>query len=144
MSRVGFVLTLVLLFTLSTSGCISEQEKFYYSLEDAGEDTNSEATSDVLFTLTLNDKGGAEMVISELKIVITQDSSTYNCSTTGTDGDCSVVQTFGKDNSSWEIGETLSVTENGVDICSQNCILSFTISGPEGSKMVGPTILNTS
>lgn len=144
MSRDWFVLILVVLFSLSTSGCMSEQEKFYYSLDDGDKETNSEQTADVLFTLTLEDKGGFEMDISELMIVITHDASTYHCSTSGTEGDCSVLQTSGADNSSWELGETLHVAENGVNICSHNCILSFTISGPEDSEVVGPTILNSS
>ena len=144
MSRDWFMFFLVVLFSLSTSGCISEQQKFHYSIDDSDKESNSELTNDVLFTLTLEEKGGARMDISELKIVLTQDTNAYPCSASGDEGDCSILQPFGTDNSSWEIGETLSVAENGVDICSQNCILTFTISGPEGSKIVGPTILNTS
>ena len=144
MSRDWVVLMLALMFSLSTPGCMSEQEKFYYTLDDEDKESNSDSANDTLFTLTLGDKGGVSMDISELNIVISYDASTYACSTSGTDGDCRVVQIFGEDNSSWEIGETVIVAENGVNICSQSCILSFTINGPEGSKIVGPTILNVS
>jgi hypothetical protein len=143
MGRDWFVLMLMLSFSLMSSGCISEQQKFYYSLEDSSDLENSESSSDTLFMITLDEKGGSDMDFSELKITITRDSIPHICSTTTTDGNCQVVQSFGKDNSSWEIGEILKVNENGVDICSQSCIISFTISGPEGAKIVGPTILNT-
>ena len=143
MGRERLVLALMIAASLMTAGCISEQQKFYYSIDDSVDEANSESSSDILFTITLNDQGGSDMDFSALKVSVTQDGTTHNCTTTSTDGDCQVVQIDGMDNSSWEIGETLNVNENGVDICSQSCILTFTISGPDGAKIVGPTILNT-
>ena len=143
MGRERLVLALMIAASLMTAGCISEQQKFYYSIDDSVDEANSESSSDILFTITLNDQGGSDMDFSALKVSVTQDGTTHNCTTTSTDGACQVVQIDGMDNSSWEIGETLNVNENGVDICSQSCILTFTISGPDGAKIVGPTILNT-
>lgn len=143
MGRERLVLALMIAASLMIAGCISEQQKFYYSIDDSVDEANSESSSDILFTITLNDQGGSDMDFSALKVSLTQDGNTHNCTTTSTDGACQVVQIDGMDNSSWEIGETLNVNENGVDICSQSCILTFTISGPDGAKIVGPTILNT-
>ena len=143
MGRERLVVLLMVAVSLMTSGCISEQQKFYYSIEDSIDEANSESSSDVLFAITLDEKGGSNMDFSDLEVIITQDGTAHNCSTATSDGGCLVVQIDGKDNSSWELGETLNVNENGVDICSQSCIITFTISGPEGAKIVGPTILNT-
>ncbi|MDA8529726.1 hypothetical protein N9M83_04465 [Candidatus Poseidonia alphae] len=143
MGRERLVVLLMVAVSLMTSGCISEQQKFYYSIEDSIDEANSESSSDVLFAITLDEKGGSNMDFSDLEIIITQDGTAHNCSTATSGGGCLVVQIDGKDNSSWELGETLNVNENGVDICSQSCIITFTISGPEGAKIVGPTILNT-
>ncbi|WP_338173662.1 hypothetical protein [Candidatus Poseidonia alphae] len=143
MGREWLVVLLMVAVSSMTSGCISEQQKFYYSIEDSIDEANSESSSDVLFTITLDEKGGSNMDFSDLEVIITQDGTAHNCSTATSDGGCLVVQIDGKDNSSWELGETLNVNENGVDICSQSCIITFTISGPEGAKIVGPTILNT-
>ena len=143
MGRDWFILMLMLSFSLMSSGCITEQQKFYYSLDDSSDLVNSESSSDILFMIILDEKGGSDMDFSELEITVTRGSISHTCSTTTTDGDCQVVQPGGKDNSSWEIGESLNVNENGVDICSQSCIITFTVSGPEGAKIVGPTILNT-
>ena len=143
MGREWLDMVLMVAVSLMTAGCISEQQKFYYSIDDSIDEANTESSSDVLFTITLDEKGGSDMDFSDLEVSVTQDGTTHACSTTSSDGDCQVVQTGGEDNSSWEIGETLNINENGVDICSQSCIITFTLSGPEGAKIVGPTILNT-
>jgi len=143
MGRDWFMLSLIVIFSFLTSGCISEKGEYYYSIEDPEEGTNSDGTSDVLFTITLDDRGGMDMDFSELVVIIKQDSVSHNCATTGTTGNCTVVQTSGADESQWEIGEILSITENGVDICSQHCIITLSVSGPEDAKIVGPTVLNT-
>ena len=143
MGRDWLMLSLIVIFSFSTSGCISEKEEYYYSIDDPEVGTNSDGTSDVLFTITLDDDGGIDMDFSELVIIVKQDSVSHNCATTGTTGNCTVVQTSGADKSQWEIGEILSITENGVDICSQHCIITLSVSGPEDARIVGPTILNT-
>lgn len=143
MGRDWFMLSLIVIFSFSTSGCISEKGEYHYSIDDPEEGTNSDGTSDVLLTITLEDNGGIDMDFSELVVIIKQDSVSHNCATTGTTGNCTVVQTSGADDSQWEIGEILSITENGVDICSQHCIITLSVSGPEDAKIVGPTILNT-
>ena len=143
MGRDWFMLFLILAFSFSTPGCFDEKEEFYYSVDDPEDGTNSDSTSDVLFSITLDDQGGMDMDFSDLVVIIERDSGSHNCATTGTTGNCSVVQPLDSDDSIWEIGETLNITENGVDICSQHCILAFIVSGPEDAKIVGPTILNT-
>ena len=81
------------------------------------------------------------MDISDLVIII-EKSDSLICAISGTEGSCIVVQS-GSDDSLWEIGENLNITENGVNICSQHCILAFSVDGPDGAKVMGPTILNT-
>ncbi len=141
MHRSWFVLCLLLVFSFSTSGCFGENESFYYSLEDPEKNSNSVETSDVLFNLILDDDGGVDMDFSDLVITLER-SGTHICSTSTTEGNCILIQS-GEDDSAWEIGETLNVTENGFNICSQHCIIAFTVEGPEDAKIVGPTIINS-
>ena len=141
MDRRGIVLCILLAFSFATPGCFSEPESFYYSVEDPEKNTNSVETSDVLFNLILDDDGGADMDISDLVVTIER-SGSHICSTSPSEGNCTLIQS-GDDDSTWEIGETLSVTENGFNICSQHCIIAFSVEGPEGAKIVGPTILNS-
>lgn len=137
----SFVLCALLIFSFSTSGCFSNTDDYYYSAGDPEDNSNSIETFDVLFTLTLDSDGGVDMEISDL-VVIIEHSGSKICATSGTEGSCLVVQS-GSDDSLWEIGETLNITENGVDICSQHCMLAFSVDGPDGAKVMGPTILNT-
>jgi len=141
MRKSSLVLCVLLLFSFSTSGCFSSTDDYYYSASDLEENSNSIETSDVLFTLTLDDDGGADMDISDLVITI-EKSGSLICATSGTEGSCIVVQS-GSDDSLWEIGENLNITENGVNICSRHCMLAFSVNGPDGAKVMGPTILNT-
>jgi len=137
----SLVLCVILVISFSTSGCFGSTDEFYYSVDDPVDNSNSIETSDVLFTLTLDNDGGVDMEISDL-VVIIEKSGPQTCATSGTEGSCLVVQS-GSDDSLWEIGETLNITENGVDICSQHCMLAFSVDGPDGAKVMGPTILNT-
>ena len=137
----SLVLCVILVISFSTSGCFGSTDEFYYSVDDPVDNSNSIGTSDVLFTLTLDNDGGVDMEISDLVVIIEQ-SGPQTCATAGTEGSCLVVQS-GSDDSLWEIGETLNITENGVDICSQHCMLAFSVDGPDGAKVMGPTILNT-
>lgn len=137
----SLVLCVILVISFSTSGCFGSTDEFYYSVDDPVDNSNSIGTSDVLFTLTLDNDGGVDMEISDLVVIIEQ-SGPQTCATSGTEGSCLVVQS-GSDDSLWEIGETLNITENGVDICSQHCMLAFSVDGPDGAKVMGPTILNT-
>ena len=141
MSRYWFMLSLLLVFSFSTSGCLETTEDYYYSVTDPEDNSNSRETNDVLFTLTL-DSGEEDMDISDLVIIIEPNEAAHTCVTSGTGGNCTLVQS-GSDDSLWEIGEDLDITENGVDICHQHCILYFSVEGPEDIKVVGATILNT-
>ena len=53
MSRGWVVLMLALMFSLSTPGCMNQQEKFYYTLDDVDKESNSDSANDTLFTLSL-------------------------------------------------------------------------------------------
>tara|TARA_B100000767_G_C19738077_1_gene524839 strand:- start:93 stop:488 length:396 start_codon:yes stop_codon:yes gene_type:complete len=130
-----------MVFSLSTPGCFDAKEEFYYSVDDLHDESNTIGTSDILFSLTLNDDGGIDMDISDL-VVTVERSGTHVCSSSSNDANCTIVQT-GSDDSLWEIGEILNITENGVNICSRHCIISFIVEGPEDAKIVGPTLLNT-
>jgi hypothetical protein len=138
-----FAIFLILGFTFSTSGCLGTSEvRYTYSIEDSMDNSNSDETSDLLFTLTLN--SGMDMAISELDIIVKQGGISHVCATSGGEGNCTIVQLFDSDESLWEIGETLMINENGVDICSNDCIITLAISGPKDAKIIGPTIISTS
>ena len=143
MGRDWLVLSIILVFSVSSPGCFSENEEYYYSVSDPQDGSNSDGTSDALFAITLDNQGGIDMDFSDLVVIIERDSGSHKCATTGTTGNCTVIQASGSDDSLWEIGEILIISENDVDICSQHCILAFTVSGPEDAKIVGQTILNT-
>ena len=137
----SLILCVALVFSFSTSGCFGNTDDYYYSASDLEDNSNSIETSDVLFTLTLDSDGGVDMDISDL-VVIIEKSGSQTCVLSGTEGSCLIVQS-GSDDSLWEIGETLNITENGVNICSQHCMLAFSVDGPDGAKVMGPTIMNT-
>ena len=131
----------LMFFSLTTPGCFEADEEFYYSVDDLHDESNTIGTSDILFSLTLKDNGGIDMDISDL-VVTVERSGTHVCSSSNNDANCTIVQS-GSDDSLWEVGETLNITENGINICSRHCIISLIVEGPEDAKVVGATILNT-
>jgi len=141
--RQGWTCLISLLIMLSSLvGCIQESPiDYHYSVEDAEEDASIYTSDDQLFILTLGTESGVGMEISELSIILRHDSAEFQCSLEGQGGNCTIVQTAGSDDSMWEIGEELLVQENGVEICDSNCIVTFVISGPDGSETTGPTVL---
>lgn len=141
--RQGWTCLISLLIMLSSLvGCIQESPiDYHYSVEDAEEDASIYTSDDQLFILTLGTESGVGMEISELSIILRHDSVEFQCSLEGQGGNCTIVQTAGSDDSMWEIGEELLVQENGVEICDSNCIVTFVISGPDGSETTGPTVL---
>ena len=141
--RQSWIFSISLLVILSSlTGCIQESPiDYHYTVEDAEEDASIYTSDDQLFILTLGTESGVGMDISELSIVLRHDSMEYECSLEGQGGNCTIVQTAGSDDSMWEIGEELLVQENGVEICDSSCIVTFVITGPEGSETTGPTVL---
>ena len=141
--RQSWIFSISLLVILSSlTGCIQESPiDYHYTVEDAEEDASIYTSDDQLFILTLGSESGDGMSISELSIVLRHDSMEYQCSLEGQGGNCTIVQTAGSDDSMWEIGEELLVQENGVEICDSSCIVTFVITGPEGSETTGPTVL---
>ncbi len=122
MGRDWLVLSIILVFSVSSPGCFSENEEYYYSVSDPQDGSNSDGTSDALFAITLDNQGGIDMDFSDLVVIIERDSGSHKCATTGTTGNCTVIQASGSDDSLWEIGEILIISENDVNICSQHCI----------------------
>ena len=142
MRKSSIFLISVLITLSSLVGCIQEPPiDYHYTVEDAEEDASIYTSDDQLFTLTLGSESGVGMDISELSIVLRHDSMEYKCSLEGQGGNCTIIQTAGSDDSMWEIGEDLLIQENGVEICDSSCILTFAISGPDGSDTTGPTVL---
>ena len=139
----GWIFLISVLIVLSSMvGCIQESPiDYHYTVEDAEEDASNYTSDDQLFILTLGSESGVGMDISELSIVLRHDSMEYQCSLEGQSGNCTIVQTAGSDDSMWEIGEELLIQENGVEICDSSCIVTFVISGPDGSETTGPTVL---
>ena len=141
--RQSWIFLVSILFMLSSMvGCIQESPiDYHYTVEDAEEDASIDSSDDHLFILTLGSESGVGMDISELSIVLRHDSMEYQCSLEGQGGNCTIVQTAGSDDSIWEIGEELLIQENGVEICDSSCIVTFVITGPDGSETTGPTVL---
>ena len=135
--------TLLLATSMFTSGCVSTTSTDYrYDVEDSAKSSNTDGTTDVLFTMTLVSAEQA-MAISDLLVTINpNEDGTVKCRIDSTT-DCTLTQS-GTDAEVWEIGESISVVEAGLDICEATCILDFSVTGPEGTKIVGPTILHIS
>ena len=141
--RKSWIFLISLLIVLSSMvGCIQESPvDYHYTVEDAEEDASIDSSDDQLFILTLGSESGVGMDISELSIVLRHDSMEFKCSLEGQGGNCTILQTAGSDDSIWEIGEELLIQENGVEICDSSCIVTFVITGPDGSETTGPTVL---
>jgi hypothetical protein len=135
--------TLLLATSMFTSGCISTTSTDYrYEVEDSAKSSNTDGTTDVLFTMTLV-SGEQAMAISDLLVTINpHEEGTVKCRIDSTT-DCTLTQS-GTDAEVWEIGENISVVEAGLDICKATCIIDFSVTGPKDTKTVGPTILHIS
>jgi hypothetical protein len=124
------------------SGCLGgSPDDYHYTVDDADGSVSDEGIDDPLFNLTLEDRSEVNMKFSDLTIVLKQDGVSYPCEAEGAGGNCTITQHGGDDDAYWEMGETLTVSENGVNICGGVCILTFTLEGPEGSLTTGPTVL---
>lgn len=142
MTKHGTAFALTVLLVSSLSGCFGgTPDDYHYSAEDAEGYTSDYTMDDPLFNLTLDDRGEVNMKFSELVLVVKQDGVSHPCESEGGGGNCTVTQHGGDNDALWEMGETLTVTENGVNICGGTCILTFTLEGPEGSRTTGPTVL---
>ena len=134
-----------LLFATSmfTSGCLSTTTLDYrYEVEDEAKNSNTNGTTDVLFTMTLVDADEA-MPMADLLVTIDMDEDGKVPCRSETTSDCTLTQS-GDDDDLWELDEVISVVETGLDICKANCILRFTVTGHEDAEIVGPTILHIS
>ena len=140
---VNVLLSLFIATSMFTSGCVSTTSTDYrYEVEDNEKSSNSDGTTDVLFTMTLV-SARQDMAISDLLVTINpNEEGTVKCRIDSTT-DCTLTQS-GTDAEVWEIGENISVVEAGLDICKATCILDFSVTGPEDTKIVGPTILHIS
>ena len=142
MSNIWYAFATALLCSWSLSGCLAgSPADYHYSVEDAEGSPSSPFANDSLFTITLGSEGATDMKISSLVVVVIQDGVSHPCLSEGEAGNCTVSQPSETDNTLWEEGETLTVSESGTDICGRTCIITFTVQGPEGSQTTGPTIL---
>ena len=140
---VNVLLSLFIATSMFTSGCVSTSSTDYrYEVDDNDKSSNTDGTTDVLFTMTLVDADEA-MPIEDLLVIVDMDEDGKVSCNSETTSDCTLTQS-GDDDDLWELDEVISVVETGLDICNANCILGFSVTGPEGKEMVGPTILHIS
>ncbi len=140
---VKVLFSLFLASSMFTSGCVSTSSTDYrYEVDDNEKSSNTDGTTDVLFTMTLVDADEA-MPIEDLLVIVDMDEDGKVSCNSETTSDCTLTQS-GDDDDLWELDEVISVVETGLDICKANCILRFSVTGPEGKKIVGPTILHIS
>ncbi|HIO94033.1 MAG TPA: hypothetical protein EYN46_01560 [Candidatus Poseidoniales archaeon] len=134
---------LLLATSMFTSGCLSTTTLDYrYEVEDEAINSNTNGTTDVLFTMTLVDADEA-MPMADLLVTIDMDEDGKVPCRSGSASNCTLSQS-GADDDLWELDEVISVVETGLDICKANCILRFSVTGPEDAEIVGPTILHIS
>ena len=140
---VKVLFSLFLAASMFTSGCVGTTSTDYrYEVADDDKASNTDGTTDVLFTMTLVQADEA-MAIEDLLVIVDMDEDGKVSCHSETTNDCTLTQS-GDDDDLWELDEVISVVETGLDICKANCILGFSVSGPEDSKISGPTILHIS
>ncbi|DAC59713.1 MAG TPA: type IV pilin, partial [Candidatus Poseidoniaceae archaeon] len=101
--------------------------------------TPTEATDDNLAIITMTQGQDITWAVLSVKLSINGAAST-SCAVPGqTGGSCVVVDSSDEANI-WSVGEDVTVTENGVDMCSDaNCEMSFAITNLRTGQSLAKT-----
>ena len=136
-------LTFLFLLVLPLSGCLDEQNRddddsnyaegsLATASADAEDHTDdvSTNTNDNLMNLEVTRLQNIELKWSDLTITLDDDGDGTNqitCSNPGqsSTSDCMVTEILGNGDGFFDVGEKVTISENGVDICSSNPCLKY-------------------
>ena len=125
--------------SLAESNTGDNIELYSFSSRDAA-GSPSTATDDNLAVVTMNQ--GESVSWASLAISVSVDSTApVKCANPGqTNGNCIVVETDTDDSGLWSVGESITVIENGIDMCNTaTCDLKITITNQRDGKSLGVT-----
>ena len=136
-------LTILFLLVLPLSGCLDEQNRddddsnyaegstaiANADAEDHTDDVSTN-TNDNLMNLEVTRLQDIELKWSDLAITLDDDGDGTNqitCSNPGqsSTSDCIVTEILGNGDGFFDVGEKVTISENGVDICSSSSCLKY-------------------
>ena len=134
----------VLTSMLVLSGCLHEQsgiaETSTYEADDAAGSATS-GTTDTLLRLRLSGRDSLSWTSTNIQLSV--GDTVYRCSLSGADP-CQISAQDGGDGSSWEPGESIFLSENGTDICTEPACTVVISVVYDGDQLTGdsPIIVN--
>tara|TARA_Y100000768_G_scaffold320812_1_gene256683 strand:- start:158 stop:3280 length:3123 start_codon:yes stop_codon:yes gene_type:complete len=125
--------------SLAESNTGDNLELYSFSSRDAS-GTPSAAIDDNLAVVTM-DQGESTSWASLAVSVSVDETASVKCANPGqTSGNCLVVETDTDDGGLWSVGESVTIVENGVDMCNTaTCNLKITITNQRDGKSLGVT-----
>ena len=125
--------------SLAESNTGDNIELYSFSSRDAA-GSPSTATDDNLAVVTM-DQGESTSWASLAVSVSVDSTASVKCANPGqTNGNCIVVETDTDDSGLWSVGESITVVENGIDMCNTvTCELKITITNQRDGKSLGVT-----
>ena len=127
----------VLTSMLVLSGCLHEQsgiaETSTYEADDAAGSATS-GTTDTLLRLRLSERDSLSWTSTNIQLSV--GDTVYRCSLSGADP-CQISAQDGGDGNAWEPGESIFLSENGTDICTEPACTVVTSVVYEGDKLTG-------
>ena len=114
------------MFTTSTHHHVESFSNYVLTAGDHTDDVEDDAG---LMTLTFGN--GADLDWGLVQIEVVKDSVPYTCDNadfiTASTNKCTTSQHGGAEGTHWEKGETLIVSSNGGDFCSEDCTLTIKV-----------------
>ena len=125
--------------SLAESNTGDNLELYSFSSRDAA-GSPSTATDDNLAVVTM-DQGESTSWASLAVSVSVDSTASVKCANPGqTNGNCIVVETDTDDSGLWSAGESITLVENGIDMCNKaTCDLKITITNQRDGKSLGVT-----
>ena len=127
----------VLTSMLVLSGCLHEQsgiaETSTYEADDAAGSATS-GTTDTLLRLRLSGRDSLSWTSTNIQLSVCD--TVYHCSLSGADP-CQISAQDGGDGNAWEPGESIFLSENGTDICTEPACTVVISVVYEGDKLTG-------
>ena len=127
----------VLTSMLVLSGCLHEQsgiaETSTYEADDAAGSATS-GTTDTLLRLRLSGRDSLSWTSTNIQLSV--GDTVYRCSLSGADP-CQISAQDGGDGNAWEPGESIFLSENGTDICTEPACTVVISVVYEGDKLTG-------
>ena len=127
----------VLTSMLVLSGCLHEQsgiaETSTYEADDAAGSATS-GTTDTLLRLRLSGRDSLSWTSTNIQLSV--GDTVYRCSLSDADP-CQISAQDGGDGNAWEPGESIFLSENGTDICTEPACTVVISVVYEGDKLTG-------